>query len=168
MAVVNRNSAGIANLVATPRVVQRPPQAGGALLHRQGIVTPAADDSATSVFRCFRLPSNAVVNSMQLSCAIASTAGAVNIGIYDTLDNANGGTVVSATTFASAQSLSAAALSKANVLSNTYLQTYTEKYLWEVLGLSSDPCKDYDVGMAVSTTFNGGPTSMLLQASYVQ
>ena len=40
--------------------------------------------------------------------------------------------------------------------------------LWQALGLSADPGVEYDVVATVSTTFNGGPTSILLTADYVQ
>lgn len=167
MAVTNRNSTGIANLVATPRVVNKPPMGGGMCRIAHGLVTSAADDSATSVFRFFRVPSNAVVSSLMYSGADASSAGAIDVGIYDTPDN-NSGAVVDADFFAAAFALTAGPDSNTELLNNSGQYSLAEQVtpLWQALGLSSDPCKEYDVAATITTTFNGGPTAMKLTALF--
>lgn len=164
MAVTNRNSSAIANLVASPRVINSPPLAGGAAKVFPGVVASAADDSGTSVFRFCRIPSNAAIYSILLSAADASTAGAIDVGLYDTADN--GSAVVDADYFASAVDLSGGPFSNAELVNESGTYTFAKQVqpLWQALGLSSDPCKDYDLCATVSTTFNGGPTSIKLVA----
>lgn len=167
MAVVNRNSNLIANVVATPRVANSP-QIGGAAILREtvGYVTPAADDSANSIHRFCRVPSNARVSELRLTCAIASTAGAVDVGVYQTAEN--GGAVVDADFFASAQSLSAAALNDTDVLNESTTNTLAKQVqpLWQALGLSADPVREYDIAWTITTTFNGGPTAAKMRVRY--
>lgn len=162
MAVTNRNSTAIANLVATPRVINKPPLAGGMVRAFPGVVASAADDEATSVYRFCRVPSNACIFSVLYSGADASSAGAINVGIYQTADN--GGAVVDADLFASAFALTNGPDHNTELAfeSGEYTLAESVKPLWEVLGLSSDPCIDYDVCAVISTTFNGGPTAMKL------
>ena len=50
MAETNRNSTGIANLVATPRVVNKPALAGGMARIAHGIVASAADEDVNMIF----------------------------------------------------------------------------------------------------------------------
>lgn len=168
MSVVNRNSSGVANLVATPRVINSPALAGGNLKAYPGVIASAADDSATSVGRFCRIPSNLCVQSVQYSGADASSAGAIDIGIYETADN--GGAVVDADLFASAFALTNGPDANTEVAfeSGEYTLAESVKPLWQVLGLTSDPCKDYDVAYTITTTFNGGPTAMKLVVLGVQ
>lgn len=167
MAVVNRNSTAIADMVAVPRVPVNPTKgAAGRLFEVAGLVTPAADDSANSIHRFCRVPSNARISTVLLNAAAATTAGAVDIGVYQTADN--GGAVVDADLFASAVALTAAQ-TNANLTyeSGEYTLAESVKPLWEVLGLASDPNREYDIAWTITTTFNGGPTAALLRVQYV-
>lgn len=168
MAVTNRTSTAISNATANPSVANNPPRAPGRLVRVASDLTVAADDSATSVFRFFRIKSSDVVAAVQFSAADATTAGAINIGLYDTSEN--GGAVVDADLFASALDLSAGPYANADVTFESGEYTYAEamKQVWEVLGLTSDPCKDYDVCAVVTTNFNGAGTSMLLAANLIR
>jgi hypothetical protein len=166
MTQTNRNSSTIANLVATPRVINKPALAGGMAQIRHGLITSAADDSSGAIGRFFRLPSNAIVSSLRYSGADASSAGAIDIGIYQTADN--GGAVVDADFFASAFALTAGPDSNTELINESGELTLAEQMqpLWQALGLSSDPCIDYDVAYTITTTFNGGPTAMKLTALF--
>lgn len=169
MAEVNRNSSSIANAVAVP-VVKNAPHRCGVLKEVIGVVTPAADDSANSIHRFVRVPSNARISQVLLSAADATTAGAVNIGVYQTAEN--GGAVVDADLFASAVDLAnsaAAAAGNGDFTHESGEYTFAESDLplWEVLGLSADPKRDYDIATTISTTFNGGPTVMVMKVRYV-
>ena len=168
MAVTNRKSGLITNATATPRVTNSPGDgAPGQLCSTKGRVTPAADDSATSVFRMFRVPSNCNLESLQLSAAQATTAGAVHVGVHYP-EHINSGAVIDEDFFATAQSLSAAALSRQELAleSTTYTQTKRCQPLWQALGLSADPGGELEITITISTTFNGGPTEMLLEGRY--
>lgn len=170
MAVTNRNSTAIADMVAIPRVpVGSTKGAAGQLFEVAGYVANAADDSATSILRFCRVPSNARISSVQMTTGAAtgaSAAGAIDIGVYQTADN--GGTVVDADLFASAQALTAA-LSNADVTyeSGEYTVAESVKPLWEVLGLSSDPGREYDIAATITTTFNGAAVGQVIKVRYV-
>lgn len=167
MAVNDINSNVIANAVASPTTKNNPAQGthGHVLRNAAGLCTPNADDSENSVQRYVRVPSNARVCSVKISNASATTAGAIDIGVYDV----EGGDAVDQDLFASALDLSASAKTREENIGESTEYTITErsKPLWEVLGLSSDPKKMYDVAATVTTTFNGGPTAILLEVEYV-
>jgi hypothetical protein len=168
MAVTNRTGTAISNATANPSVANTPPRSPGRLVRVQEVIASAADDSATSVFRFFRVKSSDIVASVQISAADATTAGAINVGLYQTSEN--GSAVVDADLFASAFDLALGPYSNADITfeSGEYTHAEAQKQLWEVLGLSSDPCIDYDVCAVISTTFNGGPTSILLAAELIR
>jgi hypothetical protein len=166
MAVVNRKSQIVTNATTTPVVLSDPALHGGFLRERAAVVTSAADDSATSVFRFFRVSSTSRISQILVSAADATTAGAIDIGIYQTEDN--GGAVVDADLFASALDLTAGPYNNSDQTfeSGQYTLAETEKPLWEVLGLSADSQREYDVCAVVTTTFNGGPTAIRIAARY--
>lgn len=167
MAVTNRNSQGITNATSTPVVLSDPALNAGILRERSAVITSAADDSATSIFRFVRVSSNARISQLMLSAADATTAGAINVGVYQTAEN--GGAVVDADLFASAVDLASGPYNNADITfeSGEYTYAESEKPLWEVLGLTVDPQRDYDIAATISTTFNGGPTSIRLAVRYI-
>jgi hypothetical protein len=168
MAQVNRNSNVITNAVATPKTVNNPAVGGAAqLMEVAGLVTCAADDSSGSIHRFVRVPSNARISQVLFSTADASSAGAINVGIYQTADY--GSAVVDADLFASALDLSGGPFNNLDITFESGEYTYAEavKPLWEVLGLSADPCREYDIAATISTTYNGAGTTQLLSAKYV-
>lgn len=166
MAVVNRTSGAIANATAEPVVFNNPEQGPGDRVFLNNVVTPAADDSANSIGRFCRVPSNATNIRLQISAADATTAGAINLGVYDTAED--GGAVVDADLFASAFDLASGPYDHQEVTFESGEYTYAESItpLWEALGLTEDPQKEYDIAYTISTTFNGGPTAIKLAVSY--
>lgn len=169
MAQLDRNSNVIANAVASPKVINSPAVGGDGIMHEVcGLVAPAADDSANSIHRFVRVPSNARISQILFTSAIATVAGAINLGVYQTAEN--GGAVVDADLFASAQSLSAAALVNADVTYESGEFTAAESImpLWQVLGLTSDPSREYDIAATISTTYNGAATAQLLKVRFVK
>lgn len=169
MAVTNRNSSAIADFIAVPRVPVSPHKGGqGDLKEVAGYVTSAADDSATSVFRFCRVPSNAAVRSVQISCAAATTAGTIDIGIHQTADNA--GTVVDQDFFASALALTGSAKSNSEQIDESAEFALDEQFmpLWQALGLTADTHRDYDVTATIITTFSGGPTKIKIRVQFVK
>lgn len=169
MAVVDRNSNVIANIVAVPRVLNNPYEGGkGVVQERAALLSPAADDAANSIHRICRIPSNASVREILLSTADATTGGAFNLGIYETAEN--GGAVVDADLFASAFALTNGPYEQQSLLFESGELTYAEALqpLWQALGLSADPHKEYDIALTISTTYNGAGTSQLFQVRFVQ
>lgn len=169
MAQVNRNSNVIANAVASPRTPNSPAVGGAAVMHEvAGLVTCAADDSSGSIHRFVRVPSNARISQALFSTGDATTAGNIDIGVYQTTEN--GGAVVDADLFASALALTGGPFEDVAVHyeSDEYTMAESVKPLWEVLGLTSDPCRDYDIAATITTTYNGADTSQLLKVRYVK
>lgn len=167
MAVVPRNSTTIANAIAEPAVINSPPRVGSRRRHYREVVASAADDTSASVYRFFRIRSSDTVVQVTLSAADATTAGTVDCGLYQTADN--GGAVVDADLFASAVDLALGPHNNLDITFESGQYTYAESLqkVWQALGLSSDPNREYDVALTVATTFNGGPTSILLTADVV-
>jgi hypothetical protein len=168
MAVVDRKSTAITNRDATPRTINNPANSGGALRERIGYIAAAADDSATSLWRICQVPSNARISEILLSAADFTTAGAINVGLHRTV--ADGGAVVDADLFASAVDLSGGPFAPLDVTREAGTTNWTladaANMLWQALGLTADPCIDYDITATISTTFNGG-SGVLFKVRYV-
>lgn len=141
---------------------------GGMVRESRSVATTLAAQASADIVRMVRVPSNARISSILFSAADATTAGAINIGLYDTMEDGVGA-VVDADLFASALDLTAGPYANAEQAfeSGEYTIAESETALWEVLGLSADSNKDYDVALTVSTTFDGGPTSVALAAKFV-
>lgn len=107
-----------------------------------GIAAVANGDSIGSKYILGRVSSNARMSALSLFCtAITTCAG--DVGLYQTA--ANGAAVVDADFFGAAQSL-AAASAGINVLGGNVLgPANREKRIWEALGLSVDPQRQYDI-----------------------
>ena len=168
MAQVDRNSAQIAKVVAQPRTPLNPADGPSVLREVTGVITPAADDSANSIGRILRVPSNARVSQVLFSTGDATTAGAINLGLYRTEED--GGAVVDADLFVAALALTGGPFNNQDVThqSGEYTHAESDNMLWEVLGLTSDPSVEYDVAYTISTTFNGASTTMALKVRYVE
>lgn len=165
MAVENLKSAYITNATATPIVLTKGAIQGGRLRSSTGSITPAADAAVASTYRFCRVPSNSRVEAVLITCAAFALAGAVDIGLYRTSED--GGAVVDANFFASAQALTAAKQNAdVTYASGVYTVANSEKLLWEALGLSADPQCEYDVVATVTTQFNGGQ-AMNLKVHFV-
>lgn len=157
MAAENLKSTYITNATATPVVLTNGALYKGAMHESAGTITPDAAAEANSTYRFCRVPSNARVSQVLISTAAAfTTAGAVNVGVYQTADN--GGAVVDADLFGSAVALTTTKKENLDITyeSGEYTMAESEKPLWEVLGLTSDPNREYDVVATVTTQFNGG------------
>lgn len=162
MAVVERKSGSITNRDATPRVINKPGVQGGIMKGAVATVETVATDDINSVYRMLRVPSNAVMHSLRhYSDDIGSSAAAADIGVYETTEN--GGAVVDADHFASALVLNAGALNGTDVLheSAVFGLEDAEKPLWEALGLSTDPKKDYDICYTATGAIDAAATLTL-------
>ena len=94
---------------------------------------------------------------MLLSCD-AITSGAGDIGLYDTTEN--GGAVVDADFIASAQSI-ASALKNSDVTYEQQNIDQAQKMVGQVLGLSADPNKIYDIVMTLTAATTAAGTVVL-------
>jgi hypothetical protein len=162
-------STQITNLDASP-VVREPAHRDGAMLRQNH---SAAVISATipsgDIVHMVRVPSNARVHDVLTSAADATTALAADVGLYS--KNADGTyTVVDADFFASAFDYAGGPFNNFSVVreSGVYTIANTEKMLWEALGLTVDPKIDYFVSLTITTTGNGGPTSINLTVEWTK
>ena len=132
-----------------------------------GLVTPATDDSATSVHRMCTVPSRARVSQILVTAADFTTAGVADVGVY----KSNGGAVVDADFFASAFDFAAGTGAGVDLVtlineSTTNTPAKQEQPLWQALGLSADPGIDYDIALTITTAYNGGQP-VLMKVRYV-
>lgn len=165
MAVVTVKSTQITNRDATPSVKSNAVQ-GNPVQHARGVASASATDTTASKYLFCSVPSNAKPVSLRLSTTGTGTVGAMDIGLYKTTKD--GGAVVDADLFTSAQLLTAA-LTKSELLfeSTTITRANSEKALWEHLGLTSDPGIMYDVVGTLSATVDAAH-DMLLEMDYTQ
>jgi hypothetical protein len=149
MAVELIKSTVITNSDAIPSVINTAQLARGQLMFSRGVAAVDVAASIASTYRLARVKSNDLIAGVDLSCtAITSAAG--DIGLYKTAKD--GGAVVSAAFFASAQSL-AAALAQTNVTREavtSWTVANMEKPLWQALGLTEDPQIEYDVAITLT------------------
>jgi hypothetical protein len=145
-----------------------------------GVAAPAANQPDTDTIHFVRVPTNAIISQVLLSAADATTAGALNIGVYyvseqPPLSTAPGtaiaGTAIDADLFASAFDLAGGPYNNQDVTfeSGEYTYAESEMPLWEVLGKDSSwaaEVREVDIVGDISTTFNGGPTSIRLAVRY--
>lgn len=149
MAVVTLKSAQVTNADASPRVLNDGKTAGGVVHEFVATIAAALGDDIGSTYRFMRVRSSDRVSAVKLYCdAITTCAG--DFGLYRTA--ADGGAVVDADFFASAQSLAAAITTGTEIQheSAVYGVEDIEKPLWSGLGLSADPGIDYDITLTLT------------------
>lgn len=163
MAVVNTKASAITAADAGTAVKKN--LTAGILKECAGTLEAVSGDSIASVFRLARVPSNARISRVLLSCdAITTCAG--DVGVYD-VAAVNSGAVIDADFFASAQSL-ATALANTDVTheSGVFGVEDIEQPLWQALGLSADPGKQYDIAVTL-TAAAGSAGTVSLKVAYV-
>ncbi len=168
MSAEHLKSSAITNATATPLVKTNASIGGGRLMEAVGYIVPAAAAESASTYRFCRVPSNARITAVLISAADFTTAGNIDVGLYQTAEN--GGLVVDADLFASAIDLAslAGAVTGDHPIhfeSGEYTFAESETMLWQVLGLSADSNREYDVTAKVTTAFNGGQP-LLLKVRY--
>lgn len=163
--MANLNSTLVSNLAAIPRVRNDPWNDARLKSTGVGILEVSTSEDTGNILRFVRIRSNAAVRAVFLWCDAVASAGAVNVGLYQTLEN--GGAVVDADFFASAQVVTTA-LVRSNIAheSGVYGVEDLDKPVWEALGLSADPGISYDVAATVTTDM-GGAGTLCLEVLYV-
>lgn len=164
MSVFARKSTQITNRDASPQLLNDPGNAGSLIHGFVALVTAVTSDSSTSTYRFFQVPSNAVVRSLKMWTAALSTSVLLDIGIYDTTQN--GGLVVTDNLFANNVDASGA-IAGTDYRFSALAITTAGKQLWDLLGLSADPSKSYDVVVTVDATITAGG-AIVLDIAYGQ
>jgi hypothetical protein len=174
MAVVTVLSQYLTNQAASPRVLTGAYIAGQKSVDAVSNVVVGASDSAGSLYKYFRIPSNARV--VNVSCMNdANTSGtSYKCGVYFSSDSSSSGVVVanSDQIFFSAVSMASArnvwtTLYSPQILSASFSIVNVEKRIWELLGLAADPVATYEVVITAVTPGSAGG-NMALQISYVE
>ncbi len=171
MAVESVKSAVITNADATPIVLNNPAVAN-ALLH-EGVGTGelTATASIASIMRLVRVPSNARISRVLISCD-AITSATADIGVYKALTETGvAGAVVDVDHFASATAISAALVNSdlsheadATDAGAGFGLADVAKPLWSSLGLTTDPNIYYDIALTLTAAATAaGTVSMKVQ-----
>lgn len=136
--------------------------AGGSVESFVGLSALANGDSIGSTYRLARIPSNARMCALSVFCT-AITSGAADVGLYQTA--ANGGAVVDADFFIAAQSIASASPGLNVIGGNALAPANREKRIWEALGLTADPLRQYDVVLTLTAATTAAGTAGL-EGSY--
>jgi hypothetical protein len=148
MAVANTKSAALTALDTVPQTMPNAFLADGVQHSAVGVAAVAVADDDGSVYRFVRVPSNARLTSVRRANDAITGGTAFDLNIYETADN--GGALVKAKVV-SGLNLSGAATEIIVPLA----VADREKRVWELVGLSADPRKMYDLclsGTTVGTT----------------
>ena len=148
----------ITNLDATPILRANPWVHGGNSKQFAGTVEAVNGDSIGSTYRFFRVGSWMRPVSLTLFCD-ALTGGAADLGLYRAA--ADGGALVSAALFASAQSVASANATGISVRFEADDVANVEKRIWELLGLTADPNLEYDVALTLTAALSASGTLAL-------
>lgn len=165
MAVANTKSTQVSNGDASPPVLNATYAGGGGVLRRvAGTVETAAADDDTSVYRLARVHSSWVMNSIIILNDAITGGTSFDVGLHDIA--ANGAAVVDADLFADAVDLSSARKATGGVevrfdRSGSDLPDLN-KTIWELLGLSVDPGKWYDLTLTGNTVGSAAGTISLI------
>ncbi len=169
MAVVTLKSTVITNATASPVVLTGGYIANGNLRESQGFANIGSGDDIASTYRLFRLRSSDRVSALRVYCADIGTTALADIGLYN-VSSVSAGAVVDVDFFASALSISGGALNGVDITfeaaANNGILTNGEKRIWEALGLTSDPCKEYDV-VATLTAASDAAGTVLFRCQFV-
>ena len=143
--MTTKNSSLIANLEATPQVMNNASELGGVKRIAQGNVALAAGDSTDNdIVMLAPIPTNATITSIRVGSDNLGGSCTFNVGFYT-----NAGVVVDedalATLVADAAGMTELRYEVANI--NT-----TGQQVWELAGQSSDPADVYYVAATFSAT----------------
>lgn len=174
MAVVNILSSQLTNTYSQPVILSNPYQAGGGDVGKVDVCALGASDSAGSIYRFFRVPSNARLQNLQIQNDANTGGTSYKFGLYKVgVPGSTGGAIAvtngdvilaSAISLASARNIWTeiyfpSILAAGGAVANLKLR------LWELLGLTQDPTLEYDLGVAAVTAGTGGG-NLAVQASY--
>lgn len=166
MAVVNTKATAITNGDATTQTNNAVKIQNGRVYESVGTLEAVSGDSIGSTYRLARVKSGDRISRVLLSCdAITTCAG--DVGLYD-VASVNGGAVIDADFFASAQSLATALVNQdvtheadAADAGAGFGLADVEKPLWQALGLAADPNKYYDVVVTLTAAAGSAGTVSL-------
>lgn len=147
--------------------------AGGAIYHDRARISLSTAFLIADVARLFSLPSGARLIRLLVTGDGGSTAGAVDIGLYESGSvESHDGVAIDATLFASALTTSAAiARVDQFVEAGTLGDADRGKRLWQLADIgagsySEDPFEKWDVCLTATTAFTVAATELIVEAEY--
>jgi hypothetical protein len=178
MAVGIKKSAALTNMETIPVAIANAAFANGTLKRAVGMIeADVTNDTATSIWKFCRIPSNCAIVNVRLSCDGAITTGAMDVGLYYPQPTKLGGGISSGTDvatiievdkdcFASAQAIGSV-LTKSEIINEAGVTNIdkSEKMAWEYGGLTADPGGEFDVCGTI-TTIPGAAGTVVLEVIY--
>lgn len=164
MAVENVKTTWVSNADATPIVLTNDFQSIDGEAVTMGAVVMAASASNGSTYRIGRIPSNAVVTSVAVAVDPNTSMTSTKLGVLETAANGAGvagGVAGSDTIFSSAVDLHLGLTIFTNQLAprvagaSASIANYGKR-VWELLGLTTDPGRDYDLVFTQTTAGSSG------------
>ena len=161
MAVVNIKSTIVSNYDAQPRILTSGYIAGSGDTTTTGVVAVGATDSATSVYRICYLPSGVLVSDLAIMNDAMAAGTSYKFGVA--LNTQDGGALPVANSdliFASVITMVGArniwtAILNPSILNAGGLPANVNLRVWELLGLTADPFKEYHLIMTAVTPATG-------------
>jgi len=152
MAVVNTKAAALSALDTTPVDLNYSYHFNGEVRNSYGTAEKAGSDSNASVYRMCRVPSNARIISIAQDSDAVTGMTDVDFGVYD-IDT---GAVVTKDLLIDGADLSSAV---STITTPSAVAAENKgKRLYDLLGLTEDPNKDYDLCWTANTAGAGAGT----------
>lgn len=165
MAIVAKKSTRITNAEAVLQTYDNVVVNHGRKRTAAATVELASGDSAASTIRMVRVHSSWRIASIMLFCD-AITSGAADIGLYQTA--ANGGAVVDADAYASAQTIATASKTGIECRFESAATDIAkiEQQVWQDAGLTADPNRYYDLTLILTADTSAAGT-VSLEVTYI-
>lgn len=147
MPVTVNNSNIIAGLAKDPPAFASTHQNKGETELSCALMTRLTADSANSTYRLFRVHSADRIGYLGAAWTAFGAGGLIDVGFYDALYHPNGGLIVGAgQQFVASLDVSAVQLQLQDITARNGAASRVQR-VWERLGLTSDPNKDFDIVM---------------------
>lgn len=157
MAVANTKSSIITAREAGKPVPLR--QSGAELRQALATLEVAAADDDNSVYRFCRIHSSCTISRIDLFNDAIAGGSAYHCGLYETAEN--GAAAADADLFATSVDLSSARTAPLEITFEALAIEKIGRALWELLGLSADPGREYDLALTGATAGTGAGTISL-------
>ncbi len=166
MAVVNTKSLRVSNADAAVQTLDKIGVSHGRLRRACATLEAVNGDSIGSTFRMMRVRSDWNIVAIKLYCDAITTCAA-DLGLYNVPGRGSAaGSVVSAATYASAQSLATAITTGTEIQFEARDVANLERQVWQDAGAATDPGYWYDLAFTL-TAAAGSAGTVSLEVWYV-
>lgn len=166
MGIENRKSVAISNGDSSqPRVLSPSHLVGSSVKNAVGRVELDAADSVGSVYRICRVPSNAVMQKIELLNDAIVGASDFDLGLYKTAED-DYGAAIDPALFASAISLVGRRTLPLDALYEKLNIDNIELRLWEILGYEKDPLKFFDICLTANVLAGGVGGTLAMRVAW--